>query len=265
MSENNSENNSDTQETNLEDRYQGLNFLNDSKEEKDKNQEKSEIETKEEKTSKEDKEDNDDEKEPKWFKKRINSITSKRKQAEEENARLKAELDKLKGVKTEKKQVTEDEIRADEQRKVHISNVTGKIAEDLAKIVGGNKVVPTAQKLCDEAGLDFDNPDHFALIEDISDYNNPGEVFKALADNPDEASDIFSAPARKQFLLLDKFISRMRDKSGKESGNVNKLAGVSKAPKPTNTPVSGSGGSGRSIYDADLSAEEYSKIREKSR
>jgi len=221
--------------------------------------------------------------EPKWYVKRIGSITAQRKLAEERAEKAERELDEYRRALAEQRgetqparEQTPDQIRAEERQRVatesaerervaKFNTVTQTLAQAVAKDHGDGSVQTATQALISKAGMDFANANHRQVIEDISELPNAGAVYYALANDPDAASELFEAPERKQFAMLQRFASSVEMKAAP--------ATPEPAPQPrqisrTPAPVAAASGSGRavssrSIYDGDLSMDDYIKLRSK--
>ncbi|MBS4074592.1 hypothetical protein KGY14_05235 [Ameyamaea chiangmaiensis] len=222
--------------------------------------------------------------EPKWYVKRIGSITAKYKAEAEQRAALEQELEQYRrtlatqrGETQPEPELTPDQIRqqerdklaaesAERQRAQAFGETTKRVADSLAAAHGSAAVTAATQSLVSRAGMDFANPTHRQVIEDISELQNAGAVYYALANDPDAASELFEAPERKQFAMLHKFAASIEEKAPAPvvADPAPKTQQISRAPAPV-AAASGSGRavSSRSIYDSDLSPEEYIKLRSK--
>ncbi|WP_025886508.1 hypothetical protein [Asaia prunellae] len=223
--------------------------------------------------------------EPAWFSRRIGAITAKRREAEERAAQAEQELAEyrraLAAARGEEEprqpEMTPEQIRAEERSRIEaqtaqqrqledFSAVTVKVAESLAGTHGWDAVKPLTERLAETAGLDFNNPGHQQIIRDISELPNPGEVYYALANDPDAASALFDAPERRQYAMLQKFAD------GLTKAEMSAKQAEAPAPRPspqisrTPAPVAAATGSaravtgGRSLYDNGLSAEDFATM-----
>ncbi|GAJ29728.1 hypothetical protein [Acidomonas methanolica] len=216
--------------------------------------------------------------------KRIDVLTRHRREAEEEASRAKEENENLRralavarGEREVEPEPTVAQVRAEERaaaerrmaeqrEQAEFGIVTRRVADSLAAKHGEGAIGTATQALAAYAGLDFGNRQHQQIIRDISELPNSGEVYYALAHDPDAASELFSAPERRQLALLEKFATKLTPPSVASTPNApaSPAPQVSKAPPP----VAATGGStrtvsSRSIYDPDLSPEEYIRLRSK--
>lgn len=221
--------------------------------------------------------------EPKWYVKRIGSITAQRKLAEERAEKAERELNEYRralaaqrGETQPEPEQTPDQIRAEErqraaaesmerERVAKFNTVTQTLAQAVAKDHGDGSVQTATHALINKAGMDFANANHRQVLEDISELQNAGAVYYALANDPDAAAELFDAPERKQFAMLQRFASSIETKPVPAAPEpAPKPPLISRAPAPV-AATSGSGRavSSRSIYDGDLSIDDYIKLRSK--
>lgn len=218
--------------------------------------------------------------EPAWFRKRIDALTARRKEAEERAAEREKELEEYKralaharGEQTDQ-EPTPDQIRQQERQRYEqqsdaqkFSNATMRVADSLSALHGKDAIAAATTDLVTKAGLDFESPIHRQIISDISELPNSGAVYYALAQNPSQAQELLEAPERKQFALLQRFA----DTVGKSEGGARKpttqpatAPQISKAPPPVAANAGGGRPtSGRSIYAPDLSMDDYVRLRSK--
>ncbi|QQX91329.1 hypothetical protein IGS75_01415 [Gluconobacter sphaericus] len=222
--------------------------------------------------------------EPTWYVKRIGSVTAKRKEAEERASRAEQELAEYKralaasrGDEDQQPELTPDQIRQQERdviarQQAHQAEVqqfgaaTQRVAQSLTELHGAEAIQTATQSLVERAGLDFGNKSHQQIIRDISELPNSGAVYYALANDPDAASELLEAPERKQFAMLQRFADKMPAKVQEQTTTPppRTAPAISKAPPPVAaTSGSGRATSSRSIYDGDLSMEDYIKLRSK--
>ncbi|KAB8122446.1 hypothetical protein D3W54_14745 [Komagataeibacter medellinensis] len=222
--------------------------------------------------------------EPAWFRKRIDALTGKRKQAEDRAAQFEKELAEYKralaharGEQTDQ-EPTPDQIRQQERQRYEqqmrtqtdaqaFGAATTRVADSLAALHGQEAITAATTDLVTKAGLDFESPAHRQVIADISELPNSGAVYYALAQNPARAQELLDAPERRQFAILQRFA----DTVGKSEGNVPQAGThpsgapqISKAPPPVAANAGGGRpASGRSIYASDLSMDDYIRMRSK--
>lgn len=223
--------------------------------------------------------------EPGWYVKRIGAITAKRKAAEERAEAAERERDEMRralavarGEEDKPQELTADQIRQQEREAIakeqaqqsevrSFSEVTKRVAEAVAKTHGEGAIKSATTALMYKAGLDFDNAAHRQIIADISELPNSGDVYYALANNPDAAIDLLSAPERRQFAKLQQFAATVTEKPAAQSpapqaAPRTPAPQISRAPAPV-AAATGSARpatSGHSLYDDNLSAEEFAKM-----
>lgn len=223
--------------------------------------------------------------EPAWFSRRIGAITAKRREAEERAAQAEQELAEyrraLAAARGEEEprqpEMTPDQIRQQERESIAAQEAqrrdvegfgaaTTKVADALAALHGREAITAATQSLMERSGMDFADRGHQQIIRDISELPNAGEVYYALANDPDAASALFDAPERRQYAMLQKFAD------GLTKAETNTKQAEAPAPRPapqisrTPAPVAAATGSaravtgGRSLYDANLSAEDFAAM-----
>lgn len=253
--------------TNLNDRYTNVNVPESGNEENNtvvENTENDSNNTNSEENNSEQKKDET----PEWFNKRINKITKKRREAESEVLNLRSELEKLKseisGNKKEPVQKTEEQIRNEERDIYNFEKTTTKVADSIEKQFGKDAIGKFTDLLIEDAGLNFDKKEHRDIIKEISEYENPGHIYKLLSEDSDIADELFNT---KDLRKQTKILLKLESKSSSSQKNNNALAdnSISKAPEPTNTNLGKTTTSSKSIYDKNLSASEYAKMREEMR
>ena len=223
--------------------------------------------------------------EPAWFSRRIGAITAKRREAEERAERAEREVAEYQRAlaasrgeeEPRQTEMTSDQIRSEERSRIEaqaaqqrqlddFSAVTVKVAQSLAGSHGWDKVKPLSDRLTETAGLDFNNPSHQQIIRDISELQDPGAVYYALANDPDAASALFDAPERRQYAMLQKFADGLT--KAEPSTTQAEVPTPRPAPQMSRTPapVAAATGSaravtgGRSLYDNGLSAEAFADM-----
>lgn len=131
------------------------------------------------------------------------------------------------------------------------------LAASYTEKYGQDSLTKAMSDLTDKAGLDGERPDHLELLSDMLDLPNADDVFHALAHAPNEASDIFNAPPRRQYALLDRFVQNMAKSQTTHQ--------VSKAPRPvSDVPISGRAPSSRGLYDQNISTKDFAAQFEKA-
>lgn len=223
--------------------------------------------------------------EPGWYVKRIGTLTAKRKEAEEKAAEIARERDELRralaatrGEEEQPQELTPDQIRQQERDRIAAQQAerndaeafgacTLKVAQSLAAKHGDTAIQSATASLVERAGLDFSNAAHRQIIADISELPNSGDVYYALANNPDAAIDLLAAPERRQYAKLQQFAATVTEKPAAQNPAPQAALRapapqVSRAPAPV-AAATGSARpatSGRSLYDDNLSAEEFAKM-----
>ncbi|GBQ19486.1 hypothetical protein AA12717_0265 [Gluconacetobacter sacchari DSM 12717] len=221
--------------------------------------------------------------EPSWYLHRVGSLTKKYRDAErlaaereQENAELRRALSASRGEAPEPAAETPDQIRAQERQRYEqqaqaqrdaqaFGTATARVAESLTALHGREAIQTATNDLVTKAGLDFDNSGHRQVIADIADLPNAGAVYYALAQDPAKAAELLEAPERKQFAILQRFADSVGAAPRKpEKASAVLAPQISQAPPPVAASAGGGRAvSGRSIYDADLSTEDYVRLRSK--
>ncbi|WP_406586544.1 hypothetical protein [Asaia lannensis] len=226
--------------------------------------------------------------EPAWFSRRIGAITAKRREAEERAAQAEQELAEYRRAlaaargeeESRQLEMTPDQIRQQERESIATQEAqrrdvedfgaaTVKVADALAALHGREAITAATQSLIERSGLDFADRGHQQIIRDISELPNAGQVYYALANDPDAASALFDAPERRQYAMLQKFAD------GLTKAETSAKQAETPAPRPapqisrTPAPVAAATGSaraatgGRSLYDPSLSAEDFATMLNK--
>ncbi|MBO1361909.1 hypothetical protein J2D73_19180 [Acetobacter sacchari] len=210
---------------------------------------------------------------PAWARRRFDELTGARRAAERENSSLKEELEETRralaaarGEEVQTRHLTEDQIRAEERQRFDgqqseraFGARTDVIASALAAAHGPDAVGRATSLLTERAGLDFTNTNHRSVIEDISDLPNSGDVYYALAHDPDAASAILDASPRRQYALLMDFAGKLK-KPETQATQAAPAPQVSKAPAPVNAPTGAAKSGKRSIYDPNISPAEFDRL-----
>ena len=226
--------------------------------------------------------------EPAWFSRRIGAITAKRREAEERAAQAEQELAEYRRAlaaargeeESRQPEMTPDQIRQQERESIATQEAqrrdvedfgaaTVKVADALAALHGREAITAATQSLIERSGLDFADRGHQQIIRDISELPNAGQVYYALANDPDAASALLDAPERRQYAMLQKFAD------GLTKAETSAKQAETPAPRPapqisrTPAPVAAATGSaravtgGRSLYDPSLSAEDFATMLNK--
>lgn len=215
---------------------------------------------------------------PAWMQRKIDKMTFERREAErraqaaqEEAAQYARALKASRGEEEPAPELTPDQIREQVQREYEqkARQETEALSfNDRCNAIASavQQANPTAnpgaltQLLSDQAGLDFKNASHRQLLSDISELPNAGAVYYALAHDPDKASEIFDAPERRQFALLERFAGTLAKPEQAQQAIQPVAPQVSKAPPPVKAPTGAASGGKRSIYDPNISAAEFDRL-----
>lgn len=194
------------------------------------------------------------EKEKARFQRRIDKEVAKRKEIEQENVTLKAQLEaknKEDGTKFTKEDVEREGDRLAQQRvnKIQFEKACEKLAVDAEK--ADKDFDKKIKAMAEDIGQ---IPGH--MIGILEDLDNGGAVLAHLANNVDDAEEIFSlSPARaalKLAKLSDKLITEAKPK----------VKPTSKVPPP-NEPVTNNGRGGTVTLHSKMTDEEWINQRNK--
>lgn len=220
---------------------------------------------------------------PPWLRKRIDKAVAQQREAEraaqaalDENEQLRRALAHARGeedtgttaktpaqIEAEVRARVESESRASSE--IAAFRATGDaLANAINGDAGAGQAQMATQRLADAVGLDFQNADHRQIVTDIAKLPNAAQVYVALSRNPDAASEIFGASPREQYALLREF-SRELTGAPASSQQASKPAPVSQAPRPAGKAPAGQRASSRTIYDDDVSMDEFVAMRAKKR
>lgn len=218
------------------------------------------------------------EKTPAWLQRKIDKLTFERREAERREQANQEELENMRralaasrGEEQQEENLTPDQIRqqerqryeqqaAEEQSAQKFMSQTEVIAKAVAGTHGDAAVSQATQLLSERAGLDFSNKSHRELISDISELPNSGDVYYALAHDPDAASDILDASSRRQYALLTQFAAKVGQKAPAAQTETPAAPAVSKAPPPVSAPSGAAPAGKKSIYDPTVSAAEFDRL-----
>lgn len=188
------------------------------------------------------------EKTPAWLQRKIDKLTFERREAERREQANQEELENMRralaasrGEEQQEESLTPDQIRqqerqryeqqaAEEQSAQKFMSQTEVIAKAVAGTHGDAAVSQATQLLSERAGLDFSNKSHRELISDISELPNSGDVYYALAHDPDAASDILDASPRRQYALLTQFAAKVGPESSGSAGRNARSASSFESP-----------------------------------
>lgn len=218
------------------------------------------------------------EKTPEWMQRRINKAVYQQREAERQSAAHLEELERMRraladtrGEAEETENLTPDQIRQQERQRIEDEGAqtreaeqfvqkSNSIAESLAAKHGNDAVNLATQLLSDRAGLDFGNKSHRELIADISELPNSGEVYYALAHDPDAAGTILDASPRRQYALLSQFAAKVGQSAPVQRANAPVSQSISKAPPPVSAPSGAAPSGKKSLYDANVSPAEFDRL-----
>lgn len=212
---------------------------------------------------------------PAWLQRKIDKMTFERREAErreqakdEELAQMRRALAASRGEEQEREPLTEDQIRQEERQRYETQQAqqnderafidrSNAIAKALAASHGDAAVAQATQFLSERAGLDFSNKSHRELISDISELPNSGDVYYALAHDPDAASAILDASPRRQYALLIQLATSV----GKPTqAQTPAPPAISRAPAPVSAPSGAAATGKKSIYDPNVSPAEFDRL-----
>jgi hypothetical protein len=198
-----------------------------------------------------------------WFEQRIGQLSAQKREKEEENLRLRQELEAIRRGKSaaeegdEKKPVSADAVeRLATEKALQIAQG---IAAQQAFAQRCNAVAMEGQKEFTDFGerVQLINqvaggavPDEF--LEAVLETDKPHSVLYALGADPEKAMEILSLPPIKQAAALVKFEAQM-----------SKPKPRSKAPAPITPQVGGGGKTTTSLDDTNLPIDQWMKLRNK--
>lgn len=216
------------------------------------------------------------EKTPAWLQRKIDKMTFERRESERQAQTAREEMENLRralaaarGEEQQEAQLTPDQIRqgerqrfeqqqAEQQSVQKFASQTEVIAKSLAGAHGEDAVGQATQLLSERAGLDFGNKSHRELIADISELPNSGDVYYALAHDPDTAGTILDASPRRQYALLTQFAAKVGKPA--PAAQASAAPAVSKAPPPVSAPSGAAATGKKSIYDPNVSPAEFDRL-----
>ncbi|GBR43351.1 hypothetical protein [Gluconobacter roseus] len=218
------------------------------------------------------------EKTPAWLQRKIDKMTFERRESERQAQTAREEMENLRralaaarGEQQEEPQLTPDQIRQEERQRFEqqqaeqqsvqkFASQTEVIAKSLAGAHGEDAVGQATQLLSERAGLDFGNKSHRELIADISELPNSGDVYYALAHDPDTAGTILDASPRRQYALLTQFAAKVGKPAPAAQAQTPAAPAVSKAPPPVSAPSGAAATGKKSIYDPNVSPAEFDRL-----
>lgn len=218
------------------------------------------------------------EKTPAWLQRKIDKMTFERRESERQAQAAREEMENLRralaaarGEDQEEPQLTPDQIRREERQRFEqqqaeqqsvqkFASQTEVIAKALAGVHGEDAVGQATKLLSERAGLDFGNKSHRELIADISELPNSGDVYYALAHDPDTAGAILDASPRRQYALLTQFAAKVGKPASAAQAQASAAPAVSKAPPPVSAPSGAAATGKKSIYDPNVSPAEFDRL-----
>ena len=150
--------------------------------------------------------------------KRIARITQKRREAERKAEELAEKLRAYEaGEKPEQenKQPTRAELLAQVKREEEIrdfGNRCTRISQRIAAKYGQEEVKDLYESM-EDSGFDAENEDHLELMRDLTKHPKSAALYRALAKDYDAAQAIFTAPTRKQYAMLERYIEKFDARS----------------------------------------------------
>lgn len=215
---------------------------------------------------------------PAWLQRKIDKMTFERRESERQAQTAREEMENLRralaaarGEQQEERQLTPDQIRQEERQRFEqqqaeqksvqqFASQTEVIAKSLAGARGADAVGQATRLLSERAGLDFGNKSHRELIADISELPNSGDVYYALAHDPDTAGTILDASPRRQYALLTEFAAKVGKPAPAAQAQASAAPAVSKAPPPVSAPSGAAATGKKSIYDPNVSPAEFDRL-----
>lgn len=150
--------------------------------------------------------------------------------------------------------------RAQEEARVkEFGDYTQTIASQVTALHGEDGVGKATRDLIEKAGLDFNDAKHRTIIADIASLKNAGEVYYALANDPDAAAELFDAPERRQYAILDRFV---RSETWKAEQPVHAPAApqTSQAPRPARSVQGASRSTSGAKSLDEMSADDFADM-----
>ncbi|WP_201770106.1 hypothetical protein, partial [Kozakia baliensis] len=89
---------------------------------------------------------------------------------------------------------------------------------------------------------------------------NSGDVYYALAHDPDAASGIIDASPRRQYALLSQFAAKVGKPAQATQASAPAAPAISKAPAPVSAPSGAAATGKKSIYDPNVSPAEFDRL-----
>lgn len=226
---------------------------------------------------------------PDYIKRRIGKSVALQRQAERErdaanerSANLEKALRIARGEEEAPRELTPDEIRAEERQRIEQSSkqeqqvadfnqTCSTLAQSLASSFGADAVVPATKRLAESVGLDFGNSEHQSVIRDIAKLPNAAQVYHALSNDPDAAYRIFEADDKREgYAELRDFSRALKAEAAQEPARLPAQAAapaqprpVSQAPRPAGRTPAPSRSSSRSVYDDNVSMDDFVAMRNK--
>ena len=186
-----------------------------------------------------------------WRETRIDQLTREKHEARREADRLRA-LVEAKAAEDKTGLVPETEV---EKRAAQLAEQREYIAKVTAWAEKGNKEYRDFNERCATvAGLGLSPAERPEFMATIADMDDGHKIVAHLANHPETAMALSKHPAHKMALELAKLSETLRPKP----------APISKAPPPVSAPT-GAVKPERDVYDANLSAAEYYKLRAEQR
>ncbi|OAJ69036.1 hypothetical protein [Gluconobacter cerinus] len=227
---------------------------------------------------------------PEFLRRRIGKSVALQRQAERERDEGRVKIENLERAlrhargeeEPAPREQTPDEIRAEERQRIERDSAQERSASDfnqtcnsLAQKIGSEfgerAAVEATQKLAENVGLSFDNPDHQSVIRDISKLPNAAQVYRALAQDPDAAYRIFEAEDKREgYAELRDFARGLKANAepAAQAPSAQPTAPaqprpISQAPRPAGRTPAPARSSSRSVYDDDVSMDDFIAMRNK--
>ncbi|WP_406586402.1 hypothetical protein [Asaia lannensis] len=218
---------------------------------------------------------------PEYIKRRIGKSVALQRQAERERDEYRERVENLekalrvsRGDEEAPREQTPDEIRAEERQRIQqagaqqqkveeFKHTCQTLAQSLATSFGADSVVPATTRLMEGVGLDLENAGHQSVIQDIAKLPNAAQVYHALSNDPDAAYRIFEAEDRREgYAELRDFARGLAKQEEKPAAQARP---ASQAPRPPARVPANTRTSSRTVYDDDVSMDDFVAMRSKSR
>ncbi|WP_046901035.1 hypothetical protein [Gluconobacter oxydans] len=225
---------------------------------------------------------------PEFLRRRIGKSVALQRQAERERDEARAQIENLEKAlrhsrgeeEAAPREQTPDEIRTEERQRIErasaqerstsdFNQTCNALAQKIGSEFGERAAVEATQKLTENVGLSFENPDHQSVIRDISKLPNAAQVYRALAQDPDAAYRIFEAEDKREgYAELRDFARGLKTEAPLAAQAPSAEAPaqprpISQAPRPAGRTPAPARSSSRSVYDDNVSMDDFVAMRNK--